>query len=407
MFAVACESGDLPRALAGVVVPNDPMSPAFPTPWAPDPMLGFGEDRDRALALLRMREALGLRAAGGPSAAARALELLDEVIELRRKLPLPSDRFDLAAAWLNRGEILLELGCPRDAREAIDKAINLLRDSAPGVPPHRLHRRRAIAHHNRGLTLLREGGREHARMAAACFEEAIARLDRALFPAGEPPRGGSGTPEPETPDDAIMAGCSWANLAEARLAAGSPACEAEAAARRALALVQDSEWTEPRAAEAALTARHVLCRILIRAGESDAGGAVDLPSEVEELVAAGIRSGRHWRSRFADLRREFFRIAVRIHEARGPQALATFILEETDPGNGGLPVDRTVHGAALDALWRCARRNQATDWKALRGAQEHLLAALEPLRRVEARLLDLRQNEGGASEHGLPPAPRG
>jgi tetratricopeptide (TPR) repeat protein len=273
----------------------------------------------------------GIRLLGDTSpAVADALACFDQALALRQQLPTASNpalRYGLAACWLNRAEALLRLTDGERipiALQALDEAIGLLRELPLGEDA-RFPRRLAIAHQNRGLTLLAQGPQALA-AAIAAFEEAIALLDHEQ--AGQ------------IADRRYLLATVWVNLANARISEHSIDSEptARAAAVRALALVADSEQGDADAAEVGLKARHLRCQAIARRLARPAEAVAAMSAAVHEAtdsVDDGLALVRRWErqgvTRFRGVAHDLFRFGVRVYGLYQPQFLDEFIREHSDP----------------------------------------------------------------------------
>jgi hypothetical protein len=281
-------------------------------------------------ASILMKRGIGLMGEGGPVAIAEALHCFDRARALRSRLPvetIPLLRYGLAACWLNRAEALVRLEDPTQiaaALHALDQGILLLRELPLGDDP-RFPRRLSIAHQNRGLALHAQGP-SGAAEAIVAFTEAIAVLEHESAV--------------DVADRQHALSTIWLNLAVVAASAGTDESESMArqAARRAVALVADSETDNADAAEVGLRARHVLCQTLAaRLSRTIAGGqtppedvhdATDAADEALELVRWWERKGV---ARFRDLAYDLFRFGARVYARYQPQFLEDFIRDNMDP----------------------------------------------------------------------------
>jgi len=289
-----------------------------------------GVQQINAQASVWMEHGLRLLDDARPEATAAALECFDRALDLRRRLPIETSsmlRYDLAACWLNRADVLMRLGNSEQiqlALRAYDEAIALLRD----LPLHEdalFPRRLAIAHQNRGIAL-----QSHNPPAIAAAQDEFSKAIQIL--------------EHESAarinDRLYLLAAVWMNLANARLAgAGSrseqPAAEA---ARRAISLVTGLEDTDLPAAEVGMKARHVLCRtIALRLSQitnSDRAVSRDV-HEATDAADEALALARHWETngvdRFRRIARDFFLFGIRVYGKYQPQFLSEFVSENMDP----------------------------------------------------------------------------
>jgi hypothetical protein len=131
-----------------------------------------------------------------------------------------------------------------------------------------------------------------------------------------------------------------ANLANAYVSRGTPelAGPAREAARRALDLVAEEERTDPGAADVALLARHVLCRLLASTLARREGHDTTIPEEVHEgtdLVDEALGIAQVWEqqgvTRFRSLAGDFLTFGARLYARYQPQFLREFLDESLDP----------------------------------------------------------------------------
>jgi tetratricopeptide (TPR) repeat protein len=325
-----------------------------------------------------------------PASLEEAVRSFDRAITLRRALPLdenPRLGYGLAAGWVNRGDALARLGTDEHVTEAIrsyDEALRLLvalpLDEDPLYP-----RRLAIAWTNRGVARQKENSPAGATDAGRCFREALTALE-------------DGAAAEIADGDLLRAG-TLVNLGGALLdASNQPGPEARASAHRALALVEETEWENPAAAETGLKARHILCRAA--AAESSHGKSIppELVAEVTDAVDEGLALARSW-TKHGDngvraLGEDLFRFGCRIYATGQPHFLAEFLLENLDPEKAGgvLPLNGEMHEAAVGALWNALTEIQRHGFPSPSTPEfTHLQESLRDLRMTEERLEQLRQ----------------
>ena len=299
-------------------------------PIDPDTLDPSAVQRIDADASVLMKRGIGLMGQGGPVAIAEALDCFDRARALRSQLPVetvPLLRYGLAACWLNRAEALVRLEDPTRiaaALHAFDQGLLLLRDLPLGDDP-RFPRRLSIAHQNRGLALHAQGP-SGAAEAIVAFTEAIAVLEHESAA--------------DVADRQHMLSAIWLNLAVVTASAASDESESMArqAARRAIALVADSESDNADAAEVGLRARHVLCQTLAaRLSRTIAGGQIP-PEDVHDATDAADEAldlVRRWEHkdvvRFRGLAYDLFRFGGRVYARYQPQFLEEFIRDNMDP----------------------------------------------------------------------------
>jgi tetratricopeptide (TPR) repeat protein len=267
-----------------------------------------------------------------------ALACFDRALDLRRRLPIdqvPVLRYDLAACWLNRAEVLALLGTDDDspdaavraaeALQAYEEALALLR-TLPLHEDPRFARRLAIAWQNRGrLLVVRAQHPSDIGDAVAAFMAAIAVLDRdgALVPDRQP-----------------MAATIWMNVANAWMSNRDPesAIQASRAARLAIALIAPLEPQDADAAEVGLNARHILCRALSVSTLAPTSSAAvplddihDATDAADEALALIEQWERQGITRFRELACDLFRFGAHVYAAHQPAFLAEFLQEHLDP----------------------------------------------------------------------------
>ena len=282
-----------------------------------------------------------------PDTISEALQCFDRARSLRQRLPVeafPSLRYDLAACWLNRAEVLFRYGDATQipvALRAYDEAIALLRSLPLGDDPG-FPRRLAIAHQNRGLALQALRGSSDTETIAA-FTEAIRLLehdDSALVS-----------------DRPYLLAATWLNLASARVSdrTGSTLTEARQAALRAKALVKDLEANDADAAEVGLTARHVLCRTIAATWLSNANSADAILDEVHEatdLADEGLALARQWEqsgsTRFRAVAIDLFRFGARVYARHQPHFLREFVFDYCGGSRTSVNTDSNELGSVAE-----------------------------------------------------------
>jgi hypothetical protein len=339
-----------------------------------------------------MVHGLRLMRTGTLASAAEAIPWFERALATRSLLPYAGNAqltYDLAASLLNHGEALLQSDMPSAlprALESFDRAIALMRrwqghDCLP------FRRRMVVALHNRALCL--QGTRSGLDEAIRSLDEAIELLTAS---------------DPSSAEDAHMLACASLNRANALLGRGRSLdrTHAREAARVALAVFRKSEATEYSSAASGMMARHVLCQLIARQVEETACDRareedIDL---LTDTVDEALCLARSWEHRGEDRLRtgacELLRFGIRVYQKFQPQFLAEFVLENIDPSRsqGALPVEGTVHRAAMEALWRVVRdftRKGIPDRTA--PEFEALLATLEDFKAAEQRLNTLRAPE--------------
>jgi len=309
----------------------------------------------------------------------RAVRCFDQAIALRRTLPLeenPFLRYALSAGWINRGDALARIGDGHldEALRSYGQALALL-EGLPLEENVLYPRRLAITWINRGTALQRRQAAGDAEAAARGFRAAISVLDHPAAAA--------------LADAAALRSGAWANLAGALASAGAAdGAEAIDAAARALALAAPLERADAAVAEAALQARHLVCRLAVQ----ELADRRPLPEERRAAAIAaateGIALARHWRGeghgQFEETAREIFRFGCRIQEGGTPQALIGFL----EASLGGEPAPDAVSlAAARAALWSCLAHLQAAGFGAVgTPAFATRLADIQALRQAEDRL---------------------
>jgi tetratricopeptide (TPR) repeat protein len=302
-----------------------------------------------------MKRGIACLEAGTAAAWTEAIPFFDRAIEIRRALPLdrnPMFRYGLAAGWMNRADALTRLGGAEHldaAMAAYDEAIGVL--GALNIDASPLFRRRlAMAWQNRGLTAER---RASPAEAARSFDAAIAALSTEAADAID--------------DREVILAVAWTNRARLYAAADETA-HARRGARTAISLVRDREHADELAAEAGLTARHVLCQALAQAIEAHEGEAPpDELNEATDAVDDGMALARHWErqgvERFRPLAFDLFRFGVRVYHAHQPHFLNEFVLENVDPdaSSGAFVGSPEMRAATLESLWLSLRAPRAGD----------------------------------------------
>jgi hypothetical protein len=311
--------------------------------------------RNRQASVL-MKRGMACLEAGTAEAWTEAIACFDRAIEIRRRLPLdrnPMFRYGLAAGWMNRADALTRLGGAGHLDAAVaayDEALAALDDLPLDAFP--LFRRRfAVAWQNRGLAVERRGGAGDRDEAARSFDAAIATLS---------------VPGADAIDDRdVLLAVAWTNRARLHAASDTPneAEYARLAAHTAIALARGSEHSDELAAEAALNARHVLCRAMARVIEAlpDGAAPADELAETTDAVDEGMALARYWERRGVDRFRpvafDLFRFGVRVYHARQPQFLNEFLLENLDPAasSGAFVGSPEMRAATLESLWLSLR----------------------------------------------------
>jgi tetratricopeptide (TPR) repeat protein len=349
-------------------------------------------DSERAqneLASQWMKRGIALLEQNTRAGAADAVSCFDRAIELRRKLILeahPRFRYGLAAGWMNRGDALTRLGSKDTFAEALRSYDEALRHLCflPLEENPLFRRRFAVAWMNRGATLLEQG--ENFPEAVRSFGESIALLQNNRAAA--------------ITDREQLLGCAWMNHGNGLLRFAKPdfPCAYEAA-MRALEFLAATERTDAVSAEAALKARHVLCRAIAGLRPESSGNKTEMKESVIEATDAvdnGMKLAREWESRgvprFRALAEELFRFGVRAYQMYQPQFLVEFILESLDEKKspGAKPSDE-MHLEAMRGLWRSFREVQKDGFKKLDREQfEQFLQKLRELSFAENRLNELR-----------------
>lgn len=276
-----------------------------------------------AQASIFMKEGIRLTQSGNDL---DALLYFDRALELRRRLPtdVPIHAYGLAACWLNRAEALTRLGPEQHALalSAYDEALTLLRP-LPRADDARFSKRLAIALQNRALVLAAQTPPRTAG-AIAALADAIAVLDNAEAIEG-------------AERDYLLA-VVWMNLANIQASEATIVSDlaAREAARRALAFVKAQEKEDAAAAEAALKARHVLCRLAARRLSVWVEKEVVMPDvhDATDLADEGLNLVREWErrgvDRFRTLASDLFRFGARVYGHYQPHFLQEFISEQLD-----------------------------------------------------------------------------
>ncbi len=285
-----------------------------------------------------------------PGAASEALACFDEALDVRGGLPLnesPTLRYGLAACWLNRADALMRLGGGPQVAEAVrscGEAITELR-RLPLADDPRFSRRLAMAHHNRGMFLMAQGG--PLAEVVGEFRESIAVLEHEHAAHIE--------------DRRPLLAVAWMNLAGVQAAEGTAdsAPFARSAAMRAIELVEELEADDVTAAEVGLNARHALCRTYAGSLASMSGAEDGMPDDVHEATDAvddGLALVRQWEqrgvARFRRVAADLFRFGARVYLLYQPQFLEEFMNENLDPArsSAGFVEDAELQAAVQDVV---------------------------------------------------------
>lgn len=273
-----------------------------------------------------MRQGIGLLNGPDMQAVTEALQCFEQALELRGGLPcndLDEMRHALAACHLNRAHALMRLGARvPEAVQSYDEAIALLR-TLPLDGAERYRRRLAIALQNHALALQAHTPPASAN-AETSFREAAALLED----------------ERATPleDRRQLLATVWTNLASLLAADDTSASQAREAARKALALVAETERTDIDAAGIGVVARHVLCRTLaggLQGLAPDDAVERDEMHEATDAVDEGLAVVRHWEQQgngqLRDVAGHLFRFGVRVYAAYQPHFLQEFVRDNLDP----------------------------------------------------------------------------
>ena len=304
-----------------------------------------------AEASVLMKRGIGLMSSAQPADITEALACFDRALDKRRALPIddfPLLRYGLAACWLNRADALTRLDRGAQlaaALQSYDEGILLLL-RLPLEEDPRFPRRLAMAHHNRGLSLLAQPAGDFAD-AVIAFSEAIAVLEHdqsALIP-----------------DRQYLLAVVWMNLANARAArtTSESAVLARDAARRAMALAESLEVDDADAAEAGLKARHILCQTIASRLSQPAALGAAMPDDVHEATDVaddGLHLVQRWEqkgvARFRGIAYDLFRFGARVYARYQPQFLDEFVRDHLDPARSSLSY---VESAEMQSAAREAR----------------------------------------------------
>ena len=278
---------------------------------------------------------------GRPGVAAGALDCFDRALALRLTLPIaqaPHLQYDLAGTWLNRAAILVGTGREFDrtaAMAAYEAALTLLGDLPLTADP-RFPRRLAIAHQNRGMALLIQGGPLVA-AAVTAFLAAIRVLDQSASQA--------------IGDRTHLMATAWVSLADAQATEGHEASSRDAIAstQQALSLIAGTERSDVTSAAVGLKARHVCCRALAQCLPPTGEAAAALLDDVHlatDTADEGLSLARHWQAlgvtRFRRLADDLFRFGARVYARHQPHFLNEFVIEHRS--GTSLPVERGADG---------------------------------------------------------------
>lgn len=339
-----------------------------------------------------MKRGIALLNENTPSSLKQALQCFDRGLELRHHLPLkgnPDFSYGLAACWMNRADALTRLGGHENLLDALNgygQAVALLHRLPMDENP-KYRRRLATAWLNRGFTLEAQQTPRSLAEAVNSFVKSIEVLREVTEPADE---------------DRRLLGCALMNHANTLFQSVGPtsAPQARASANEALQLLASLEERDVLAAEAALKARHVLCRALahlLNDAVASGTGHEELVSEATDVVDEGMENARHWEQRgvkgFRPLVCELFNFGSRVYQAHQPHFLPDFVLESLDPARapGAMPDSREMHAMAMVALRRALGEIQRNSFSVINTPRyERALKILEELRVTEARLEELR-----------------
>jgi len=291
-----------------------------------------------------------------PGNAEGALQEFDRALALRHRLPsdVPAHKYGLAACWLNRADALMRLErTPQKALalRACNEAVALLSEM-PLSDDARFVRRLVVAHQNRGLALC---AHEPPALvdAVAAFAEAIAILDR-----HEARR---------LPDRGYLQAVVWTNLANTHASDATTDGDALAreSARRAVTLVAPMERDDADAAEAGLTARHVVCQTIARRLSASVEQTAGMPEDVHEATDVaddGLSLVRHWErrgvSRFRKLASDLFRFGGRVYARYQPHFFDEFVRDNLDPrqSSPAYVESAEISAAAVEVKFLCRPR---------------------------------------------------
>lgn len=301
------------------------------------------------LATLWMARGIAGLADDTPASLMAALACFEQAIHLREPLLAsgnPWFRYNLAGSWLNRGDVLLRLAGTDNlaaSLNACDRALELLR-LLPVRDDPLFARRHALAWLNRGVVLLAQNAPEPLPKALRSFAEARRILDApdaARIPAEE-----------------LLSASVWANQADA-LARLDARDVARDHARRALALIAETEKRDPEAAVIGMKARHALCRSAAPLLAHPRGDAARETPIAEALAAAedGLALARQWpeNSRLQASARESFRFAAQACARRQPRFLAGFLRENPSFASAAAnPESRLIAIQAVDTAFGLA-----------------------------------------------------
>lgn len=377
----AGDPGQLPEAwraceaAAALLPPETPQASADASPppadAAGDPVAAAQVDAFTALrastSLMRGRL---LVARGAPEAAVEALRCFDQAIVCFKSLP--GGGIDLAAAWMNRGGALLQLGAAgalEDGAQAFREAVRSYEQAIAqfgDAPPREFLDALGAAWLNRGVGLSAFSGDEPRAEAGHSFERAIAILEplaaaqpvvrrnlAAAWSARADLRAVLGD-APGAVDSANRAVGIFrallendaapvvrAEFAELLLrhghacAVAADAAAARAAAREALTLLAPLEGTDLACARQALRARHALCAALAVTLVNEHGDARDAQvAEAGDLAEEGLdfvqsrdpAAGAALAGEGARL----FEFGAWLYRTQQPRFLAEFLLERVN-----------------------------------------------------------------------------
>lgn len=348
--------------------------------------------------ILRLRLGQAWLQLGGSLAAQRAknspveaTEAFDQAIAVLGQVSqeAPVNRHALAAAWMNRAQVVRsspEAGGVAEAINSWDQALTLL-ETLPLDQEPRLRSDLAVACLNRSQLFLTPGQGFSAAEAARLQERALSLLES--------------LPDKDTAPWRHRLASARLNYAQALTGAENAALQAQAAAvaQEALTQMEPDQREGPPSAEVALKARQVLCNLLgLRLGtpvgqdealSADVSTASDLVDEALELI-------RHWEQKgqraFRPLAGWFLQFGGHLLRVHQPHFLAEFLLENLDPSRapgaiGDQPQLLRLGGELLARSRQELLQGGFGDVGSEEG--QRIAATLEELRVAEARLGEL------------------
>lgn len=276
----------------------------------------------------------------------KALTHFEAAVAMRERLPWqkdPESAWMLAAAWINRGDVLLRLNQPELVGQAV-RSFDRVIEAMSHVPLEKnpaFTERLVLAWINRGTAC---GEQEDFAKALEAFSEA----ERLI----------SGKENQMTAELRFMETMLRANRAKVLIGAGQPA-EAWQEVRIAIRILRNF-GTSPPVVTAAIRARCIQCRALALlldepGGAERVGDWIAEATDSAEEALALVRFSGHRDAWVADL----VRYGAKIYQVCQPHFLGEFLTEWLT-GNGPLAMDQKLReemkNVLLLAQWEVERK---------------------------------------------------